>query len=118
MIHFDKAVPNQPCLVTNRSDIPVVDFGVHTQGLDQRVVLSVAALRQACEAAGFVSDLEFAELREANQNLGKEIEELRRENEDLKEFEEAATYTVEHLGQRVRRKPGPRPKKKPEEVAA
>jgi hypothetical protein len=41
------------------------------------------------------------ELEAVNRELGEEVESLR-------EFEQAATYTVEHMGQKVKRKPGPK----------
>lgn len=75
-----------------------------------RMYVQVEFAKQLGVLAGLPSLDEVASLKQKLAAVSDERDELREEVESLREFEQAATYTVEHMGQKVRRKPGPKAK--------
>lgn len=104
------------CLVTKRADPkfgPYVDllkdFDHDHQG---RMYVSRVAVETMAKTLGLPSSDEVEELRVKVAEKDARLQELEGEIESLREFEKAARYTVEHMGQKVRKKPGRPPKPK------
>lgn len=104
---------NAQCLVTRRSDPergPYVDllrdFDIDHRG---RMYISRVAVQEMARTLGLITG-EEQQLREENERLQAELEDVRAELESLQEFERSANYTLEHFGQKVRKKPGRKPK--------
>lgn len=104
---------NAQCLVTKRSDPergPYIDllrdFDMDHQG---RMYISRLAVESMARKLGLISGDEDL-LRDRVAELERQLEEAQRELESLREFEQAANYTMTHFGQKVRKKPGRKPK--------
>jgi len=78
-------------------------------GWDPEVVLSVAGIREAARFIGLPTQEQVQELTEERDGLAAHLAELEDEVQSLREFEQAATYSLEHLGSKVRKKPGRKP---------
>lgn len=88
----------------------IIPSGAH----DPEVFVSVVAIEQLAHEIGHPTRDEFEARGRLLEEQQERIEQLEAENKSLREFEQAAVYSLEHVGQKVRKKPGPRPK---EEVA-
>jgi outer membrane murein-binding lipoprotein Lpp len=99
------------CLFTGSAEGPFIDlhreFGFEHAG---RMYIKTSFARELGTFAGLPSADAVEALEARVQELEAENEQLADEVESLREFEQAATYTVEHMGQKVKRRPGPKPK--------
>lgn len=107
------------CAITKSANGPFIDllrdFDFDHAG---RFYLKTSVVREMAELAGAPKEGSLSTALAENDVLKMRISELERELESLREFERAATYTVEHMGEKVRKKPGRKPQPKPEEAAA
>ena len=108
---------NAQCLVLKRSDPergPYIDllrdFDMAHQG---RMYVSRVAVESMARELGLISGDE-SELRNRVAKLEGELGEANLELESLREFEQSANYTLSHFGQKVRKKPGRKPKESQE----
>lgn len=103
-------VPGQ-CMFTDSAKGPFIDL---LRDFDDRHVgrmyVQVEFARQLGVLAGLPSLDEVTELKRLLDEVTTERDELLEEVESLREFEQSARYTVETLGHRIRRKPGPKTK--------
>jgi hypothetical protein len=72
--------------------------------------LSLTAIRELARTAGLPTEESHAALLERVEGLEAELVEAHAELLSLREFEQAATYSLEHLGSKVRKKPGRKPR--------
>jgi hypothetical protein len=77
---------------------------------DSHVYVSVHAVEELAQFIGLPTKEQLDGLTELAETQAQQIEEQARELQELREFERSARYTVESMGQRIRRKPGPRKK--------
>ena len=76
--------------------------------------VSVEFVEQAAKQLGFASPDEVALLKDTVANHERSIESLEQEVREADRFAEAAEYTLNHFGSKVRQKPGRKPQ--PQEV--
>lgn len=99
------------CMFTKTSEGPFIDL-LREFDLDHagRIYIKASYARELGAFAGLpsIDQLEAAETE--RDELRAKVEELEQENASLREFEQAAEYTLQHFDGRVKRKPGPRPK--------
>ena len=116
MIQFlTTSIPNQQCLVTQRSDLPVVDFGTYTTSLDQRVVISVPALEEAAEVLGWVTKDHADDLKDQIAALQSQVQQLEEEATQFDSVIQAIDVIESHDHfRRAQRKRGPQKKQKEE----
>lgn len=97
------------CAFTHTTEGPFIDlqreFGYDHVG---RIYIKVSFARELGVMAGLPSADELEGAREANEALREQLLEQEDELRELREFKAAATYTVEHMGERIRKKPGPK----------
>jgi len=108
------------CLITKRADEdrgPYLDllreFDINHQG---RMYISRSAVEDMVSAfseAGVDLDTpgsrDLVEMTERAEGAEAELVELASEVESLREFEQSARYTMDHFGEKVRKKPGRKP---------
>lgn len=105
------------CCVTGSNEGPLIDTGNTLHGYDHRVYLSATGVARVAEFAGWTSPAARVVLDERIAELERENEVLRQEVQEADRFAEAAEYTLGRFGQRVRQKPGRKPKQPVEEAA-
>lgn len=97
------------CMLRKTAEGPFIDllreFDFDHEG---RMYLSVAAARELGVFAGLPSQDSVDAAREAERGLREQVARLERENEELRQFKDAAEYTLHALGTKVRQKPGPK----------
>lgn len=77
--------------------------------------VSATAVREMARMGGLPTQPEFDALKAELEDTQLRLTQALAEVESLREFERSAVYSLEHIGQKVRKKPGPRKK---EEVTA
>src|SRR3954467_12406947 len=105
----EKAVlgPGQ-CMLSKSHNGPFIDF-LRDFDFDHagRMYLQVEQARQLGVLAGLPSLDEVSAMKRKLAEVTDERDALLEEVESLREFEQSARYTVESLGHKIRRKPGP-----------
>lgn len=100
------------CCVTGSNDGPLIDTGNTLTGYDHRVYISRKGLGLLARFAGWTSPEERAALDEELEVLREKVAQLEEELAEADRFEEATRYTLSRFGERVRNKPGRKPKPK------
>lgn len=98
------------CMFTGTNAGPLIDLGrdfdIQHEG---RMYVKASFAMEMAELAGAPSRKTVNDALGENEVLKMRVAELERENRELREFNEAARYTVESMGQHVRKKPGRKP---------
>ena len=97
------------CMFTKSSEGPFIDLGGDFD-YDHagRMYIKASYARELGTFAGLPSQDAVDVLTEERDELKARVAVLEQELEELREFEQAATYTVKHMGGKVRRPPGPK----------
>lgn len=93
------------CIATLTSEDPkgFVDTGLTPALIDPRVYVSVSWIEECARKLGFVDG-------DTHDDALRRIADLETEVREADEFAQAAEYTLGRFGERVRRKPGRKPK--------
>jgi hypothetical protein len=107
------------CSITKSANGPFIDllrdFDYDHAG---RFYIKTSVVREMAEMCGAPREGTVDQALGENEVLRMRVAELEAEVASLREFEQSAKYTLEHFGEKARRKPGRKPQEKPQEQAA
>lgn len=106
--------PPGQCIATCKSEDPKGFIDTYlTPALagDNRIIVSVTWVEECASKLGWLSPADAADLRGELDAARERVSEVEGELQEADRFAEAAEYTLRHIGEKVRRKPGRKPQR-------